>query len=113
MVPNFDFSSHTLVGVGHSLGAVSFLLSLDYSPFIARIFSSMIVIEPMCMNQEASHSAITTNFARTSSTRRDMWPSCEEAYTAFKASRRSKIWDDRVLQKFVVSDKSHIQTCGI
>ena len=35
--------------------------------------------------------------------RRDIWPSREEAYSLLKARPSWKVWDDRVLKIFVVS----------
>ncbi|KAE9396083.1 hypothetical protein BT96DRAFT_922424, partial [Gymnopus androsaceus JB14] len=55
VVPNIDFSSHILVGIGHSKGAISLVLSLDYFPSIEGLFSSGILVEPMMiMNEKAA-----------------------------------------------------------
>ncbi|KAE9396026.1 hypothetical protein BT96DRAFT_922385 [Gymnopus androsaceus JB14] len=54
VVPNIDFSSHRLVGIGHSIGSISLVLSLDYFPSIEGLFSSGILVEPMMMNEKAA-----------------------------------------------------------
>ncbi|KAE9403216.1 hypothetical protein BT96DRAFT_815274 [Gymnopus androsaceus JB14] len=100
VVPNIDFSSHILVGIGHSIGAVSLVLSLDYFPSMEGLFSSGILVEPMIMNEKAARSAAAV-FTANSVARRDIWPSREEAYKMLKARHTWKIWDDRTLRIYV------------
>ncbi|THU77938.1 hypothetical protein K435DRAFT_786453 [Dendrothele bispora CBS 962.96] len=55
-----DFTKHKLVGVGHSMGAIATLLSINFFPSIT--FSSIILVEPMLYGQHHLHlSAPTTS----------------------------------------------------
>ncbi|KAJ3929465.1 MAG: Alpha/beta hydrolase fold-1 [Lentinula lateritia] len=104
VIPNFDFSNHTIVCIGHSIGAISLLLSLDLAPSIESHIniSSMIFIEPMTMPPTlASFQDLAEKLASGSRSRRDVWPSAEEAYKMFKTRRTWRSWDDRVLKIFV------------
>ncbi|TFK67617.1 alpha/beta-hydrolase [Pluteus cervinus] len=95
---NTDFTKRKLVGIGHSMGAVSVLLSQNYFPLVK--FTSVILCELMTMQQKyiAKPQVI---LVKGSSNRRDIWPSTEEAYKSFKSRGAWKIWDDRVLRTFV------------
>ncbi|KAF9068271.1 Alpha/beta hydrolase fold-1 [Rhodocollybia butyracea] len=101
VVGNFDFSSHTLVGIGHSMGAISLLLGLDFAPSTEHLFASIILVEPMTMNPATVSEGTVANLPKGSEGRRDIWPSQEEAYKVLKARKAWKIWDDRVLRIFV------------
>ncbi|KAJ3930534.1 MAG: Alpha/beta hydrolase fold-1 [Lentinula lateritia] len=102
VMDNFDFSSHTIVGIGHSMGAISLLLSLDFVPSIESLFASMIFVEPMTMEPPVSGSkGPAKKLASGSQSRRDIWPSAEEAYKMLKTRRTWQSWDDRVLKLFV------------
>ncbi|KAG6837462.1 hypothetical protein H0H93_009005 [Arthromyces matolae] len=93
-----DLSTHRLVGIGHSLGAGSLLLSLGYSPNV--LFKSLILVEPLSSRANFIQDASKMLVAGTSK-RRDIWPSFEEAYDMLKSKAVWKAWDDRVLRKFV------------
>ncbi|KAJ3885328.1 Alpha/beta hydrolase family-domain-containing protein [Lentinula edodes] len=104
VIPNFDFSTHTIVCIGHSIGAISLLLSLDLAPSIESLIniSSLIFIEPMTMPPTlGSFQDLAEKLASGSRSRRDVWPSAEEAYKMFKTRRTWQSWDDRVLKIFV------------
>ncbi|KAF9068274.1 Alpha/beta hydrolase fold-1 [Rhodocollybia butyracea] len=101
VVGNFDFSSHTLVGIGHSVGAVALLLGLDFAPSIESLFASMICVEPMIMDPSVILTTNSGKLAQASDSRRDIWPSREDAYKTLKARKMWKVWDDRVLKIFV------------
>ncbi|KIK62973.1 hypothetical protein GYMLUDRAFT_242057 [Collybiopsis luxurians FD-317 M1] len=103
VVKNFDFTSHTLVGVGHSMGAVSLLLALDFVPSIESRFAFMFFVEPMTMDPVIAHKVPAIKLAAGSESRRDIWPSREEAYKMLKARKTWQRWDDRVLKIFVES----------
>ncbi|KAI5891252.1 uncharacterized protein SCHCODRAFT_02628545 [Schizophyllum commune H4-8] len=92
-----DFSQRRLVGIGQSMGAVALELSLTYTPRVA--YDSLILVEPMVMNREATAGPhqFLVNGARN---RRDIWPSKPEAYNLLK-SRSWKTWDDRAVRLFV------------
>jgi len=95
---DIDFCSRKLVGIGHSMGAAAFLLSLGYSPKLK--FECLILCELMAMEQrftgEPSRMLVGGAISR-----RDIWPSSEEAYSLLKARPSWKVWDDRVLKIFV------------
>ncbi|SJL10133.1 uncharacterized protein ARMOST_13517 [Armillaria ostoyae] len=93
-----DFTSRRLVGIGHSMGAVSLLLSLTFNP--RPVFESLILVELMTMNQEQSRGP-GTFLVSASSIRRDTWSSKEEAYAVMKRRKAWQVWDDRVLRLFV------------
>ncbi|KAK0205228.1 Alpha/beta hydrolase fold-1 [Desarmillaria ectypa] len=93
-----DFTSRRLVGIGHSMGAVSLLLSLTFNP--RPIFESLILVELMIMDHEHSR-GIGPLLWSTSSNRRDTWLSKEEAYAVMKGRKAWQVWDDRVLRVFV------------
>ncbi|KAJ3492874.1 hypothetical protein NLJ89_g11149 [Agrocybe chaxingu] len=93
-----DFSTHNLVGIGHSMGAVSLTLTLGYYP--PPRFSAFILVEPMIMpsifGPDAAHLLVSG-----AEKRRDIWPSREEAYNLFKSRGTWKTWDDRILRLYV------------
>ncbi|KAF8346356.1 Alpha/beta hydrolase fold-1 [Amanita rubescens] len=92
---NVEFRTHTLVGIGHSMGAISLLLSHGYYPRLR--FSALILCEPMMMAREFSAQG-GLNLSDTSEKRRDIWASKQEAYTIMKSRETWKKWDDRVLK---------------
>ncbi|KAG6853401.1 hypothetical protein C0991_004734 [Blastosporella zonata] len=87
-----DFSTRRLVGIGHSMGAVCLLLSLGYSSKLR--FESLILCELMAMHPKfvGKPSEMLIGGAKS---RRDIWPSAEEAYKLLKGRPAWKIWDDR------------------
>lgn len=111
---NVDFRSRKLVGVGHSMGAVSmyvhaptFLIrkaqlwhfSILADTFMPEIkFSSIILVDPMIYKTGGP----ILNFIEMSARRRDIWPSYEEAYKQFSSRAAYKAWDPRVLKIYVV-----------
>jgi pimeloyl-ACP methyl ester carboxylesterase len=95
-----DFSSHTLVGVGHSMGAISLILSLTYpSP---PAYETLVLVEPMLMSQFYSRK-FGNQLMEGALARRDLWPSKEEAFSAARQRKTFKVWDERVLRIFCVS----------
>ncbi|KAG2007365.1 zuotin [Coprinopsis cinerea AmutBmut pab1-1] len=93
-----DFSKRRLVGVGHSMGAVSLVLMTGHYPHVK--FEKVILCEVMCMNPKFVGRA--GNFlTQGAEKRRDVWPSREEAYNILKDRGTWKTWDDRVLRSFV------------
>ncbi|CAL1697815.1 unnamed protein product [Somion occarium] len=97
-----DFSTHNLVGVGHSMGAVSLILSETYMPELR--FSSMILVEPMIVPEppKAFKERLSAGFLISAAQRRrDVFPSREEATKYVQNSGVSKHWDPRVQKVFV------------
>lgn len=96
---NVDFSKHKLVGVGHSMGAVSLMLMAGYYPQVK--LHALVCCDIMIMADRFGGPA--RNFLVTGAEkRRDIWPSKEEAYKVMKGRGTWKSWDDRVLKNFVV-----------
>ena len=99
-----DFTTHNLVGIGHSMGAVALTLSLTY-PSPPR-YRSLILVEPMIMAKVAAE-AFGDGLRKGAIARRDIWPSKEEAFKAFSSRKTFKAWDPRVLRIFCVSLVQH------
>ncbi|KAJ2914575.1 hypothetical protein MD484_g5853, partial [Candolleomyces efflorescens] len=95
-----DFSKHKLVGVGHSMGAVSLMLLAGHFPQVK--FESLICCDLMCMHERFGGTA-KEFLVGGAERRRDTWPSKEEAYKIMKARGTWKTWDERVLRIFVAS----------
>ncbi|PPQ76614.1 hypothetical protein CVT26_012740, partial [Gymnopilus dilepis] len=93
-----DFSGHNIVGIGHSMGAVSLALSLGYHPKLP--YRALILCEVMLMNREL-HVKATSSLVGGVERRRDVWPSKEEAYAVLKGRGAWRAWDGRVLRRFV------------
>ncbi|KAJ7026791.1 Alpha/beta hydrolase fold-1 [Mycena alexandri] len=93
-----DFSKRRLVFVGHSFSAVALVLTLTYQPPVKP--EQLILVEIMCIRANAVPKMMQF-VTEGSQNRRDIWPSRENAYQAFKARQPWKSWDDRVLQKYV------------
>ncbi|KAG6817019.1 hypothetical protein H0H87_000641 [Tephrocybe sp. NHM501043] len=93
-----DFSTRRLIGIGHSMGAASLILSLGYSTKLK--FESLILCELMSMHVKFTGKPAEM-LESGSINRRDIWPSSEEAYRLLKSRPAWKVWDDRVLRIFV------------
>jgi len=94
-----DFKSHNLVGIGHSMGAVSLIDSL-MAPMPTPVWRSLILVEPMIVPPSDRTKAISDVLERGALTRRDIWASKDEAYNVLKERKRFKVWDPRVLRIF-------------
>ncbi|KAH7907247.1 Alpha/beta hydrolase fold-1 [Hygrophoropsis aurantiaca] len=93
-----DFTKHNLVGIGHSMGTGSIMLSTTYQPPLT--YSSIHLIETMIMGQQYS-SIPLQNAEKAAMNRRDIWPSIEEAYQVMKSRPLWKNWDERILRIYV------------
>ncbi|KDR77355.1 hypothetical protein GALMADRAFT_246742 [Galerina marginata CBS 339.88] len=105
---DFDFTGHKLVGIGHSMGAVSLGLSLGYYPKIN--FASLILCEVMILPEK--YMGENNFLAGGSEKRRDIWPSKEEAYKLLKSRGTWKSWDDRILKIYVESGMRSLPTAA-
>ncbi|KAI0689538.1 Alpha/beta hydrolase family-domain-containing protein [Cytidiella melzeri] len=90
-----DFRSRKLVGVGHSMGAVSIMLADTYMPEVK--FQSIILVDPMFYSKGRPK----LDLISLSSKRRDIWPSYEEAYNQLKSRSSYQAWDPRILKIYV------------
>lgn len=85
-----------IVGVGHSMGGFHLTNLALMHP---RLFSTLMLIDPVVQrvpNPEGNYAP-----ARASAKRRDLWPTREEARTAFKKSKFYQTWDPRVLDLWI------------
>ena len=96
-----DFSQHKLVGIGHSMGAISLLLTHTYPD--PPKWHSIILVEPMVFSREADETFRDNFLEKGAMARRDIWPSKEDAYKIFSERKGFKTWDDRVLRIYCVS----------
>ncbi|KZT28074.1 alpha/beta-hydrolase, partial [Neolentinus lepideus HHB14362 ss-1] len=73
-----DFSSHRIVAIGHSMGAVSWLYTRTYYP--PPPFAAIVLVDPMILGPSFDVSSIGGFLDSTALKRRDIWASREEAY---------------------------------
>ncbi|KAH6910789.1 Alpha/beta hydrolase fold-1 [Coprinopsis sp. MPI-PUGE-AT-0042] len=93
-----DFTKRDLVAIGHSMGAVSLVLTGGHYPRI--LFKSLVCCELMSMDQKTGKKAGEL-LSGGAGNRRDVWPSKEEAYKILKSRGTWKSWDERVLRNYV------------
>ncbi|KAG8899010.1 hypothetical protein FRB99_006977 [Tulasnella sp. 403] len=94
-----DFASRNLVGLGHSMGAVS-MVWLQSTPFPIR-FGALILVEPM-LNAPGQNIANQVNhFYALTYQRRDVWPSRKAALKDFSSSKGYKSWHPSIISLFV------------
>lgn len=98
---------HRIVPLGHSAGAAAMLLTTKEIP--PSTFAAMILIEPTIVTREVFNSeledrmsAMDFSVAATSS-RRDVWPSRDEAFHYFKKRIPWRVWDERVILLLTVN----------
>ena len=96
-----------LVGIGHSMGGHNLV---NLSLFHPRLLSTLILVDPIIQGKalaQKSSSYDTTNAnprfaaARSSTFRRDKWPSRAEAAAAFARSKFYQSWDPRVFDRWI------------
>ncbi|KAK7056620.1 hypothetical protein VNI00_002337 [Paramarasmius palmivorus] len=100
-----DFSARKLIGIGHSLGgnAISLVQSLA-SPSLKDAFKSLIIIEPMLSPAGPEHlKKLRLLLIKGAYERRDVWPDRDTAMLTLKKRDRTKKWDPRILDVFIVS----------
>ncbi|KDQ58664.1 hypothetical protein JAAARDRAFT_34499 [Jaapia argillacea MUCL 33604] len=93
-----DFSKHRLVGIGHSMGAISILTTPTFQPKVK--YQALILVDPMLMAAPFEHDM--GNFlSKGAQVRRDIWPSKAHAHQAFASRPAFKSWDPEVLRLYV------------
>lgn len=97
------FDDHTLVGIGHSMGAIAMVLSTTFKN--PPPWNSILMIDPMLLSQKFDGVTGPHFLLTGAQTRRDIWPSKEEAFRIFKGRRSYADWDQRVLKAYCVSEK--------
>jgi len=94
-----DFASKRLIGIGHSMGAVSLILAHAFYPVVE--FDSLVFVEPMLFTarhfKARGHGLKLHDLALA---RRDFWESKEEARSSLSA-KGMKAWDKRMMELFV------------
>lgn len=98
-LPKDYFCRHKLVGIGHSVGAISILLSQSF--LNPPRWISMILVEPMtrCDGEQP----LRTMLLKAVESRRDIWPSKHAAFEAFSSKGGFKKWDKCMLKLFCVN----------
>jgi pimeloyl-ACP methyl ester carboxylesterase len=69
-----------------------------------RLFTSLVLIDPVIQEKSAEIDPSPNappNLAQMSTFRRDVWPSREQAAASFAKSGQMKVWDPRVLDRWV------------
>lgn len=94
------FKGHNLVGIGHSMGAIAVLLSLTFTQ--PPPWRSIIMVDPMLLSEYFERATGPHFLLNGAQTRRDIWPSKEEAYKIFEGRSSYANWDRRVLKAFCV-----------
>ncbi|KAI0061139.1 alpha/beta-hydrolase [Artomyces pyxidatus] len=92
-----DFRTRNLVGVGHSMGAVSIVLSRMNEPAIP--WQRAVLVEPMILHPDFDDGSNNT-LAKGARRRRDVWASRDEARKIF-LERSFKTWDPRLVDIYV------------
>ncbi|PPQ72182.1 hypothetical protein CVT24_002394 [Panaeolus cyanescens] len=97
-VEGIDFSKHKLVGIGHSMGAVSLGLALGYYPKIK--WHALVLCEVMLMPLQFGKE-VGNMLSGPAAKRRDIWPSKEEASKLFSSRGTWQTWDPRIRDLYV------------
>lgn len=83
-----------IVGIGHSMGATAILELARIHP---RLFSSVVLMDPVLgLCPSVMNAGVTLVYS--SSKRKDLWHSREEAESAFKSADSLQNWDPRVMR---------------
>ncbi|KAG2108437.1 Alpha/Beta hydrolase protein [Suillus discolor] len=91
------FSSRSLVAVGHSFGGCSSILAAVNFP---ALFSSIILVDPIAID-DRGYSPHLLGLMLGALSRREHWPSREEALRLFKTSLFFGAWHPDTLQLYV------------
>jgi hypothetical protein len=71
-------------------------------------FSSIIIVEPMISPAGPQHlQKLRSILVKGAYERRDVWPDLEQAMSALKGRDRTRKWDPRILELFVVRALLH------
>jgi len=98
-----DDMPRPIFGLGHSMGGSNLVNVALFNP---RLFTSLILLDPVIQPRTAEIFASTSNdkppsVARLSTFRRDTWPSRAEAAKLFLKSPFYRAWDSRVFDKWI------------
>ncbi|KAF8513734.1 Alpha/beta hydrolase fold-1 [Hysterangium stoloniferum] len=100
---NFPISNHKLIGIGHSMGAVSLCLTQTYPnpPKFAQLVLCEAMVAPTDISVDNPFFRNSLAFKDFTAKRRDIWPSLEEASTTLKSKKAFAIWDDDVFKLYL------------
>lgn len=102
-----DFRSRRLYGIGHSLGGNAMAMLQTIEPRIH--FASLSIVDPMLSPAGSHHlNKLRSILIKGAYERRDVWPDRTMAMQALKRRERTKKWDARILDIFIVSRVNHI-----
>ncbi|KAL0941890.1 toxin biosynthesis [Colletotrichum truncatum] len=88
-----------IIGVGHSFGGNAIVNVGLVNP---RLFSAVILLDPVISKWSSNaKGSISQSPAAASASRRDIWPSRDEAKNAFLKSPFYRAWDQRVFESWV------------
>ncbi|KAI8969639.1 alpha/beta-hydrolase [Trametes punicea] len=100
------FDGHSLIGIGHSSGATSLVLTTVNDTQRGLMYKTLIILEPAMLTRESVRRtgwdmhrrmlAMQASIVK----RRNTWASREEAKTYFEARLPWKLWDRRALDLF-------------
>ncbi len=100
---------HRLIGVGHSLGAVTTMMAALERPDLFRL---LMLIEPVLLPQAALsqleeeddiNGRTNWPWVATALNRRNNWPSRDEAFNHFRMKKVFSRWSDEVLSDYIIS----------
>lgn len=98
-----DFRSRRLYGIGHSLGGNTMSLLQTMEPRIH--FASISIVDPMLSPGGSHHlNKLRSILIKGAYERRDVWPDRAMAMQTLKRRDRTKKWDPRILEIFIVSE---------
>jgi len=86
-----------LVAIAHSLGGTAMVHLAALYP---RLFSQMVLIEPMIMTR-LGHDLMITLFSYATIAKTDIWPSREAAEQFFRTTKPYRSWDPRVREQML------------
>ncbi|KXJ97391.1 Alpha/beta hydrolase family-domain-containing protein [Microdochium bolleyi] len=87
-----------IVGVGHSFGGACLTMLSLLHP---RLLTSLVLLDPVITRFTNANAGAGVSPARSSTWRRDVWPSRQAAADSFAKSPFYKAWDPRVLQSWI------------
>lgn len=93
-----DDMPRPIVGIGHSFGGNCLTQLALLHP---RLMSALVLFDPVITKFSNANAGAGITPARSSTYRRDVWPSRQAAADSFRKSPFYKSWDPRVLQSWI------------
>ncbi|KIJ33542.1 hypothetical protein M422DRAFT_783130 [Sphaerobolus stellatus SS14] len=98
-----NFNQHKVIGIGHSMGAVA--ISITQSYIAPPKLHSIVLCEPMIVptdiHMDPGMLKATGAWPAITAKRRDIWPSCEEAFKDFSSKKVYQVYHPDVLKAYV------------